>query len=158
MHIRRYQADDADAVVELSLLAWAPVFASFERVMGPTVYRHVYPDWTASQRAAVLQLCTSDKMQAWVAEHDGTVAGFIVWDLNHDDLTSEVHLLAVHPDAQRQGVGTALNTFALEQMKDAGMTLAHLMTGGDPGHEPARRAYEKAGYLALPLVHYYKAL
>lgn len=158
MHIRHYRADDADAIVDLSLLAWAPVFASFERVMGPRIYPLVYPNWKAAQRDAVLQLCNSDKMQVWVADHDGVVTGFILWDLNHDDLTSEVHMLAVHPDAQQQGVATALNTFALEKMKEAGMTLAHLMTGGDPGHAPARRAYEKVGYVALPLVHYYQAL
>ncbi|PVC90671.1 GNAT family acetyltransferase [Streptomyces sp. CS090A] len=43
-------------------------------------------------------------------------------------------------------------------MKEAGVTLASIWTGGDPGHAPARRTYEKAGYTALPLVRYYKAL
>ncbi|WP_239945797.1 MULTISPECIES: GNAT family N-acetyltransferase [unclassified Streptomyces] len=38
------------------------------------------------------------------------------------------------------------------------MTLASTWTGGDPGHAPARRTCEKAGYTALPLVRYYKAL
>ena len=31
-------------------------------------------------------------------------------------------------------------------------------TGGDPGHAPARRSYEKSGYTPLPLVRYYKDL
>ena len=38
------------------------------------------------------------------------------------------------------------------------MEMAEVMTGGDPGHAPARRSYEKAGYTPLPLVRYYKAL
>lgn len=69
-----------------------------------------------------------------------------------------VDLLAVHPHYQNRGIGTALNTFALAQMKDRGMLLADLHTGGDPGHAPARQSYEKAGYTPLPLVHYYKDL
>lgn len=30
--------------------------------------------------------------------------------------------------------------------------------GGDPGHAPARRCDEKAGYTALPLVRYVQVL
>jgi hypothetical protein len=31
-------------------------------------------------------------------------------------------------------------------------------TGGDPGHAPARRVYEKANYNLLPIARYFKAL
>ena len=48
--------------------------------------------------------------------------------------------------------------FALARMKESGMKVASLSTGGDPGHAPARRAYEKAGYTAFPIVWYYKDL
>jgi len=43
-------------------------------------------------------------------------------------------------------------------MKECGMDLVEVGTGEDPGHAPARRSYEKAGYTPLPLVRYYKAL
>jgi hypothetical protein len=43
-------------------------------------------------------------------------------------------------------------------MRSAGMRLAMIGTGGDPGHAPARRTYEKAGYTPLPAVNYFKAL
>ena len=36
--------------------------------------------------------------------------------------------------------------------------LVEVGTGGDEGHAPARRSYEKAGYTPLPLVRYYKRL
>jgi predicted N-acetyltransferase YhbS len=67
-------------------------------------------------------------------------------------------LLAVHPEYQNQGIGTELNHFALKKMKESGMKLAVVATGGDPGHTPARRTYEKAGYTALPGVRYYQDL
>lgn len=43
-------------------------------------------------------------------------------------------------------------------MRDSGVRLAVVVTGGDPGHGPARRTYEKAGFTGLPLVRYYARL
>jgi ribosomal protein S18 acetylase RimI-like enzyme len=78
--------------------------------------------------------------------------------MNLPEGTGEVDLLAVHPDYQNRGIGTELNTFALDKMRESGVRLAVVATGGDPGHAPARRSYEKAGYTPLPLVRYYKDL
>ena len=94
----------------------------------------------------------------YVAEVDGRPVGFVVYELNLQDKAGEVPLLAVHPDHQNQGIGTKLNEFALARMQESGMRLAVVGTGGDPGHAPARRSYEKAGYTPLPLVRYYQAL
>jgi hypothetical protein len=38
------------------------------------------------------------------------------------------------------------------------MGVAMVETGGDPGHAPARRAYEKAGFALLPIARYFKNL
>jgi hypothetical protein len=38
------------------------------------------------------------------------------------------------------------------------MLVAVIEAGGDPGHTPARRVCEKAGYTALPAVRFFKAL
>ncbi len=157
--IRRVRAGDIDAIVRLSLLAWAPVFASFERILGGAIYARLYPDWETSQRVVVEEICREpDHTIAWVADLDGTVAGFIAYTLNLANRSGEIELLAVHPDHQGRGIGTRLNTFALGQMEDAGMQLAVAATGGDPSHAPARRSYENAGYIGLPLVRFYKDL
>ena len=42
-------------------------------------------------------------------------------------------------------------------LRPSGMRVAMIETGGDPGHAPARRVYEKAGYTALPAVRVFKA-
>jgi len=70
----------------------------------------------------------------------------------------EVVLLAVHPEFQKRGIATQLNEAALDAMKAVGAKLAIVETGGDDGHAPARRAYEKAGYTGLPIVRYFKDL
>jgi ribosomal protein S18 acetylase RimI-like enzyme len=67
-------------------------------------------------------------------------------------------MLAVDPDHQGGGIGTALTEFALDRLKYAGMKVAMVETGGDPGHAAARRTYEKAGCVLLPIARYFKNL
>ena len=67
-------------------------------------------------------------------------------------------MIAVDPSYQRRGIAAALTDFALRWMKDAGMTVAMVETGGDVGHAPARRTYEKAGFGLLPISGYFKKL
>ena len=50
-------------------------------------------------------------------------------------------MVAVEPDIQGRGIGSALTESALEKMKDARMSVAMVETGGDSGHEPARQTY-----------------
>jgi GNAT superfamily N-acetyltransferase len=159
LQIRPLARDDIQDVVRLSVLAWEPVFSSFAEILGPAIYPIVYPDWRKQQAEGVEAVCKDTaKYTVWVAEVGGAVVGFIAYMLNRADQTGEVDLLAVHPDYQNQGIGTELNNFALARMQEAGMKLAVVGTGGDPGHAPARRSYEKAGYTGLPLVRYYKDL
>jgi ribosomal protein S18 acetylase RimI-like enzyme len=159
LHIRPVCSNDVEDVVQLSLLAWAPIFPSFERTLGRSIYALIWPDWRTSQRAAIETVCKEGgKTTVWVAELDGSVVGFLAYQLNGQDKTGEIVLLAVHPEYQNLGVGTELNEFALQKMRESGMKMARVETGGDPSHAPARRAYEKAGYTALPLVRYFKDL
>lgn len=157
--IRPLRPHDVNNVVRLSLAAFEPIFASFREVLGPRIYTHIYPDWTLSQAKAVEGVCTDgDNITVWVAEEEGTLTGFIAYSLNTTQKKGVVEMVAVDPAFQNLGIGTALNTFALDRMRDSGMELAEVGTGGDPGHAPARRCYEKAGYSPLPIVRYYKAL
>ncbi len=157
--IRPLHSDEIEAIVQLSLRAWAPVFASFEQVLGTDIFLLQYPDWPTSQRAAVEAVCRdTEKYHTWVAVDADTLAGFVAYTLNRQEQIGEIYMVAVHPDLQNRGIGTALNSFALQKLKEAGMKLAVVGTGGDPGHAPARHTYEKVGYRALPLVHYYKKL
>jgi ribosomal protein S18 acetylase RimI-like enzyme len=145
-------------VVNLSLRAWAPVFASIERAMGSEIFGQLHPDWRADQRQAVEDACAAQKLQVWVAEVGASTVGFVAVELHHDKNIGEIYMLAVDPDYQGNGIGTALTEFALDQIKDAGMAVAMVETGGDPGHAAARRTYEKAGYVQLPIARYFKKL
>lgn len=70
----------------------------------------------------------------------------------------QIYMIAVDPPHQRRGVGIALTTHATDWIRRQGMTVALIGTGGGPGHAPARRLYERAGYTPLPIVNYFKRL
>jgi GNAT superfamily N-acetyltransferase len=159
LQIRPFNNNDMNDIVQLSLLAWEPVFIAWQQILGPTLYPiAIFPDWRKSQKEAVEKVCHDEKITTWVAEVEGKVVGFVAYDLNTNTKIGEVQMLAVHPAYQNHGIGTELNVFALQKMKEGGMKLATVGTGGDEGHAPARRSYEKAGYTALPLVRYYREL
>jgi GNAT superfamily N-acetyltransferase len=159
VQIRAATGDDLEEIVQLSLLAWAPVFESFRQAFGPTVYALLYPDWQRQQREVVEKICQAGgSMAVQVAVLEKAIAGFIAYTMNDAEKMGVVELLAVHPEYQQRGVATSLNSVALERMRASGMTMASVQTGGDPGHAPARRAYEKAGYRAFPNVWYYQDL
>ena len=160
MEIRPLTDADVDAVVALSLDAWAPVFASFEAVMGSRVYRLVYPDWRTAQAAAVAQVCRSEDVDAWVADIGGAPVGFVAVRWTEEDATpvGEVEMIAVAPGHQRAGIASRLLDRAVAEISGRGVPLAVIGTGGDPGHAPARALYERHGFTGLPLVRYYREL
>jgi ribosomal protein S18 acetylase RimI-like enzyme len=84
--------------------------------------------------------------------------GFVAVKLHLENTMGEIYMVAVDPAVQRRGIGTALTAFALDWMKQAGMSVAMVETGGDLGHAPARHTYEKLGFRLLPIARYFKKL
>lgn len=159
MHtIRGLAAEDIDAVVALSLRAWEPVFASLERALGPGLFRRMHPDWRADQAKAVGEVCVSAETPVWVAETGTAVAGFVALMFDRAGGLGEIHMVAVDPPYQRRGIGASLIGFGTERLEEAGIPVAMVETGGDPGHAPARALYERTGFTPLPVVRYFKAL
>lgn len=159
MHIQPYNPSHLDAIIHLSLRAWAPVFASLQSVLAPDVYREFYPDgWRVSQQKAVEDVCAAEDSHVWAAIEDAATLGFVAVKIHPTSKMGEIYMIAVDPDCQQHGIGVALTDFALDWMNDAGMSIAMVDTGGDPGHAPARRMYEKAGFGLLPIARYFKKL
>jgi ribosomal protein S18 acetylase RimI-like enzyme len=157
--IRSFDDRDAEAVVDLSLRAWAPVFASLERVLGSDIFGRLHPDWREDQRRAVEDVLVAKEGRVWVAEVGASIVGFVAVGLfDAERSMGEISMLAVDPDHKDGGIGSALTEFALDRLKDEGMKVAMVETGGDPGHAAARRTYEKAGFVLLPIARYFKNL
>ncbi|KAM3114684.1 GNAT family N-acetyltransferase [Phormidesmis sp. 146-33] len=159
VRIEPYNADNLDAVIQLSLRAWTPVFESIQNAMDVEVYRSFYPNgWRMSQQKAIEDVCAAEDINVWVALDSGSTVGFVAVKLDSESRMGEIYMIAVDPDFQGQGIGSTLMEFALEQMKETGMTIAMVETGGDPGHAPARHTYEKLGFGLWSVARYFKKL
>ncbi len=122
------------------------------------IFRRLHPDWQTDQDKAVRSVLADPAMQLWVAEAATGLVGFVAAKLDSVSLVGEIYMLAVDPAAQDQGMGTTLTQLATDWLRTSGMRVAMIDTGGDPGHAPARRVYEKAEYTLLPIARYFKAL
>lgn len=158
MEIQPYSDTQLDAVIRLSLRAWEPVFVSIENAMDRDVYLEMHPDWRVTQREAVEAVCADDDTQVWVAIEEQTVAGFAAIKMHADDRLGEIYMIAVDPNFHRRGIATALTNHSFEEFKKAGMSVAMVETGGDPGHAPARSTYESAGFRLFPVARYFKKI
>jgi GNAT superfamily N-acetyltransferase len=145
--IRTANAGDATRLEEVRLVAFAPVFASFRSSLGEDIYNLAQAREDEAQAGYLVSLLTAGSdWEVYAAERSGIVVGFVSVRLNLDTAIGEIGLNAVHPDWTGEGIGTALYRFAIDRMREAGMRVATVSTGGDPSHAPARRAYEKAGF------------
>lgn len=159
MSIEPYDESKLAAIVALSLRAWEPVFDSLRTAMPPYVFRAFYRgDWRAAQRSAVEATCADADLSVWVATEQVRVAGFVALKLHPADQMGEIYMIAVDPAFQRRGIATRLIDHSIEWFKNAGVSMVMIGTGGDPGHAPARRAYEAAGFELLPVARYFKEI
>ncbi len=159
MTIRSFRNEDFKAVLEITLLAFAPIHESFHHILGDSIFNIIYPDWRGSYDEYLTSLTNSDATEKIIiAEQEGAVIAFAVYSLNQEKESGELGLNAVHPAHQNKGIGPKLYEHILEEMKKQGIKIVEVATGGDASHAPARRAYEKCGFTPLPLVRYYKAL
>jgi GNAT superfamily N-acetyltransferase len=156
--IRELDSRDIEAVVRLSLAAWAPVHVSIAEQFGRELNDALNPDWRAAQERDVRAACASPAVHVLVAEVAGAVVGFVAVRIRDDRRIGEIELIAVDPNAQSDGIGTALTEIATEWIRAEGVPVAMVGTGSDPGHAPARRAYEKAGFTLIPMSRYFRKL
>ena len=140
-------ADDLPRLEEVREAAFAPVFASFRSILGEDIYQLAQAREDEAQGELLASLLAPESVwEVYAADLAGVVVGFVSVQLNLETQVGEIGLNAVHPSHAGKGVGTAMYDFAIVRMKEAGMRVATVATGGDASHAPARRAYEKAGF------------
>ncbi len=159
MQIELYQPRHLEAIVHLSLRAWAPVFESMQKAMDAEIYQEFYPgSWQLIQQKEVEEVCAAENTTVWVSVDADSILGFVAVKVNRESNMGEITMVAVDPEHQRRNIGTALIQFALNWIKMAGLSIAMVETGGDPGHAPARLTYEKLGFRLFPIARYFKKL
>ena len=135
--LRPMVADDAVSVHDLSARTFADLAERFHEPPPP-------PPRVARSLVRIHHLLERDPGGAWVAEHDGEVAGAAL-AIERDGLWG-LSLLVVDPAHQSRGLGRALLARALAH-GDGGRRGGVILASADPR---ALRTYARAGFVAHP--------
>ena len=155
--IAAFRPEHRVAVLDLSMRAWAPVFPQVRQAVPAFVYDSFYPSgWRERQHADIAAVLDGEPENVDVALLGGTPVGWVCTRIHPEDVMGEVYVLAVDPDRQGAGIGRALLDHSCQRARTAGMRMVMVETGGDPGHAPARRSYESAGFQRWPVARYFK--
>ena len=156
--IRPANDSDRPAIEALNLDAFAPANESFGIIVGPRIDAVVHPDRDVKQQADLANSLAKPGATLWVAAVGDEIAGFMVVAVDQTTRVGEVAIIAVAAAHRGVGIGSALVQHAMDTMRSAGMLVAEIGTGGDDFHAPARRCYERNGFVAVPVVHYFRML
>lgn len=160
MRIREWTENDAERVMAITAAAWQPVYNGYLQAMGPDIFHTIHADWVERKQRGVLSSCRKENgVSVYVVEIDGDVAAFIGYRLETERQVGVIWDNAVDPAYQGRGIAAEMYRFVLKRMREQGMKVASVQTGGDDAHIPARKSYEKAGFTAvIPSVRYYMSL
>ncbi|MFH0941406.1 MAG: GNAT family N-acetyltransferase [Chloroflexota bacterium] len=133
LKIRRMIRADKPAL--MAILRKTPEFKPFEVVVAEELIDSYLEDPSGSGYHSL------------VADIDGAVVGYICYGPTPvTEGTWDVYWQAVTWERQGQGIGGALMTSALKNVREAGGRLAVIETSGIPSYEKTRRYYAGLGY------------
>jgi len=146
-NIRLANINDLPTMENIRQKAFRPVFASFRNILGDEIYSLAQePEDNKQSELLSSMLAPNSVWHLFVLELSQGVIGFVSVQLDNETKVGEIGLNAVHPDYSRKGFGTEMYKYAIKIMKESGMEVATVATGGDESHIPARKAYEKSGF------------
>lgn len=159
IEIRPFDASWRQALLDLSIRAWEPVFPLVEDEVPGFVFESFYPTgWRDRQLRDLAEVLDGEPGNVDVAFDGSGIAGWICTRLHPEDDMGEIYVLAVDPGSQRRGVGRALMEHGFSRIRAAGMRMVMVETGDDAGHAPGRAAYEAIGFERWPVARYFKDL
>ena len=158
--VEAYVSADREAVLALSLSAWAPVLEQTRGEVPAFVWAAFYPEgWDVRQHHDIGEYLDAegrDEQATYVARCGDEFAGFVGTRWHPEDSMLDVHVLAVEPRFQRQGIAKDLLARAEARARELHATMLMVETVGDTGHRPARRLYESQGFERWPVARYFR--
>jgi ribosomal protein S18 acetylase RimI-like enzyme len=158
--MRPFRPGDLPAMQRVREAAFGPVFRSFRAILGEEIAALALACADAEQARLLDGICAAASgHHVLVAAIGEEIVGFVSFTIDAGRRMGEIGLNAVHPEHAGRGIGTAMYRQAMARMREHGVALASVGTGGDPSHAAARRAYGKAGFgPAIPSLTLYRLL
>jgi ribosomal protein S18 acetylase RimI-like enzyme len=161
--LREALQGDLPAIDRLTATAYAPIQESFVAMLGEDCYEVVHSDpglsWEARKAKQNRDLYSEHPDQVWVLEDEGTIFGFVTFWLFPQRGYGHIDNNGVDPARVGEGWATFMYRAVLARFRELGLTFAHVDTGLDDAHIPARRAYEAVGFdRQVPVVDLWQRL
>ena len=161
--LRHASEEDLAAVDALTVESYRPIQESFVAMLGEDCYEAVRPEpeltWEERKIQQNRRLYSEHPDQLWVLDEDGDVFGFVSFWLFPDKSYGHIDNNGLRADRVGQGWATFMYRHVLEHFRARGLSFAHVDTGLDDAHIPARRAYEATGFdRRVPTVDYWQDL
>lgn len=151
---------DVEKAVEIAIVVYRPIYEYYSKTLGKEMFEDLYPNWRDIKSNQIRRyFLPTENHYVEVVEAEGRMIGFITYFVDPILHVGIIDNNAVHTDMQGKGIGHLMYEHVFEKLIELGMKYVEVTTGGDPSHEPARRAYERAGFaIQIPSVKYYKKL
>jgi GNAT superfamily N-acetyltransferase len=161
--LRPAQAADLARIDEITVICYTAIAQSYIDMLGEECYEVVKHDpeltWQERKTGQNRRLFERHPDWLWVLEKDGQVIGFVTFYLIPEQGYGHIDNNGVDPAFAGKGWGTFMYRHVLEHFRHQGLRYAHVDTGLDPAHIPARRAYERVGFdRQVPTVEYWQDL
>ncbi|MGD8625827.1 MAG: GNAT family N-acetyltransferase [Anaerolineae bacterium] len=110
------------------------------------------PQWFGIEEATAQYIRDTNRLPTLLAAVGDRVVGFLTLN-QHSDYAAEIHVMAVHPDFHRQGIGRALLAEAEQLFRAQGVEYLQVKTLSpahpDPHYARTRRFYLVMGFRPL---------
>ena len=161
--LRSAHQEDLPAIDALTVICYRPIQESYVALLGEECYEAVRHDpelgWEERKTRQNRDLYEQHPDWVWVLEASGEVFGFVTFWLVPEKSYGHLDNNGVHPSRAGQGWATFMYRQVLRHFREQGLRFAHVDTGLDDAHIPARRAYEAVGFdRPVPGVEYWQDL
>jgi GNAT superfamily N-acetyltransferase len=105
--------------------------------------------WQDRKSESIKREILSNPQHWYVTEIEGKVIGFCSYFANEETKIGIVGQNGIDPEYAGKGIGGMQLQFVLDKMRQEGMKVIEVHTGLNDRHAPARRMYERAGFVPL---------
>jgi len=116
-----------------------------------TIYCEAFGDLPEESEELIAFNTSTNGRELWIAYRDGAVVGTVTTAKENE--IQWVTALAVHPNCEGQGIGTALLSFSKDYASKVGA--AFVMLDVEVDNKKALAVYEKAGFMKAQQIDYY---
>jgi ribosomal protein S18 acetylase RimI-like enzyme len=161
--LRTARTEDLAAIDALTVEGYRRIQESYVAMIGHETYDAVRHEpertWEERKCAQNRRLFAEHPDQVWVLDKSGDVFGFVTFWLFPAQSYGHLDNNAVRADAAGHGWATFMYRHVLDHFRELGLRFAHVDTGLDDAHAPARYAYEAVGFdREVPIIEYWQDL